>query len=77
MFHYSGDHLGAVRMGDLKQRIIAGGGHGGLPGMEVYNIKRDIGEKFGAMYNYLWTVVPFKRLIGGHMKRNKRFPHRK
>jgi arylsulfatase len=75
MFHYSGGKLGAVRMDEYKQVIVPG--HGGLPGMEVYNIKRDIGEKFGAMYNYLWTVVPFKKVIGGHMKRNKKFPHRK
>jgi arylsulfatase len=48
IFHYSGPVLGAVRYENFKIHITAG--HGGLPGMDFYNIKRDPGEKYGKLY---------------------------
>ena len=39
IFHYSGDHLGALRRGDFKAHFV-GGASGGLPKMEAYNVKR-------------------------------------
>lgn len=75
MFHYSGAEIGAVRWGNIKMHIL-GGSHGGLPGMEVYNVMRDPGEKFGKMYPYLWTITPFQNLMKPHLLRIKKFPHR-
>jgi len=49
IFHYSGNQLAAVRMENMKLHI-KDGNKGGLPNMEVYNIIRDPGEKFGSMY---------------------------
>ena len=39
MFHYSGGVLGAIRYEDFKVHITEG--HGGLPGMDFYNVMRD------------------------------------
>jgi len=75
IFHYSGNELQAVRMNQMKLHIKPGA-KGGLPNMEVYNITRDPGEKFGAMYHQLWTVVPFQRLIQQHKALIKKYPHR-
>jgi arylsulfatase len=75
IFHYSGNRLAAVRMGDMKLHVLPGTA-GGLPNMELYNIVRDPGEKFGAMYYHLWAVVPFQRLIGSHMALIGKYPHR-
>lgn len=75
MFHYSGRTLAAVRMDNMKLHIKPGSS-GGLPNMEVYNITRDPGEKYGEMYSQLWAVVPFQRLIGSHMGMIKKYPHR-
>ena len=74
MFHYSGANLGAVRYNDYKVHLIAG--HGGLPGMETYNVKRDPGEKYGKMYNYLFAVTPIQNFLKGHLELIKKFPHR-
>ena len=76
MFHYSGAHLGAIRWGDFKLHIKSGGGHGGLPPIESYNVMRDPGEKFGYMYPYLFTVTPFQNLIKSHKLQIKKFPNR-
>jgi arylsulfatase len=76
LFYYSGATLGAVRWRNFKM-IITGGSHGGLPGMEMYNIVRDPGEKFGAMYPYLFGVTPYQNLIKMHLKQTKKFPNRK
>ncbi len=76
MFHYSGKRLAAVRMENHKLHIKPGTA-GGLPNMEIYNIQRDPGEKFGAMYNHLWAVTPFQRLIETHKAMLEEFPHRK
>ena len=63
-------------MGDIKMHIKAQS-QGGLPNVEVYNIRRDPGEKFDAMYQYLAQVVPFQKLIAAHKKLIEKFPHRK
>jgi arylsulfatase len=76
IFHYSGKTLGAVRFNDIKIHIL-GGGHGGLPGMKGYNIKRDPGEKFGELYPYLYLVTPVQNLVKEHLLRIKKFPNRK
>lgn len=75
MFHYSGNRLAAIRMGQIKLHIIPGS-RGGLPNMEVYNLTRDPGEKYGEMYSQLWAVVPFQRLIGAHNALIRKYPHR-
>ena len=74
MFHYSGGTLGAVRWGQFKVHILQGGGS--LPPMEVYNVIRDPGEKFGGMYNYLFAVTPLQNLIKSHKLLIQKFPHR-
>ena len=74
MFHYDGKQVGAVRNGDLK--LFIRDSHGGLPPIEVYNIRRDPRETHGAMYNYLWTVTPFQNLLKKHMQMIDKFPHR-
>ena len=42
IFHYSGDHLGALRRGDVKAHFL-GGASGGLPKMEAYNVMHSVG----------------------------------
>ncbi len=44
--------------------------------MEVYNVMRDPGEKFGGMYPYLFAVTPLQNLIKSHMFLIRKFPHR-
>jgi arylsulfatase len=75
MFHYDGAHLGAFRWNEIKA-LVAGPGHGGLPGLSVTNVRRDPTEKHGALYNYLWTVVPFQNMVKGHKRMIEKFPHR-
>ena len=75
MFHYDGGHLGAYRWNDIKA-LVAGPGHGGLPGLSITNVKRDPTEKHGALYPYLWTTVPFQNLLKGHYRLIEKFPHR-
>ena len=77
MFHYSGSQLGAVRWMNIKAVLRGGGSHGGLPAIEMTNIKRDPGEKFYKMYPYLWTVAPFQNLVKSHQNLIAKFPHRK
>ncbi len=74
MFHYSGGVLGAVRYEDFKVHITAG--HGGLPGMDFYNVMRDPGEKFGQLYPGLFAVTPIQNILRDHMLMIKKFPHR-
>ena len=74
MFHYSGDVLGAIRYKDFKVHIKAG--HGGLPGMDFYNVMRDPGEKFGQLYLGLFAVTPIQITLREHMRLIQRFPHR-
>ena len=74
IFHYSGGNLGAIRYEDFKVHITEG--HGGLPGMDAYNVMRDPGEKYGALYPYLFAVTPIQIHLREHMKLIEKFPHR-
>jgi arylsulfatase len=74
MFHYSGGVLGAIRYRDFKIHITEG--HGGLPGMDFYNVMRDPGEKFGQLYPGLFAVTPIQITLREHMKMIQKFPHR-
>jgi len=74
MFHYSGDVLGAIRYEDFKVHIK--GAHGGLPGMDFYNVMRDPGEKFGAMYPGLFAVTPVQIILRTHKHMIQKFPNR-
>ena len=72
--HYSASNLAAIRFNDFKIHIKPA--HGGLPGMEFYNVKRDPGEKYGALYQGLFAVTPIQKFIGSHMEMIRKFPHR-
>ncbi len=74
MFHYSGGVLGAIRYEDFKVHLKEG--HGGLPGMDFYNVMRDPGEKFGELYPGLFAVTPIQNILRDHMIMIKKFPHR-
>ena len=74
MAHYSGGVLGALRYEDFKVHIKAA--QGGLPGMDFYNIRRDPGERFGALYQGLFAVTPIQQTMRSHMGRIQQFPHR-
>ena len=74
MSHYSGGELGAIRYEDFKVHIKKG--HGGLPGMDFYNVMRDPGEKYGALYQGLFAVTPIQITLRKHMKMIQKFPHR-
>jgi arylsulfatase len=74
MFHYSGGVLGAIRYRDFKVHIKEG--HGGLPGMDFYNVMRDPGEKFGQLYPGLFAVTPIQIALREHMRMIQKFPHR-
>ena len=74
MAHYSGGVLGAIRYEHFKIHIKAA--HGGLPGMDFYNIRRDPGEKYGELYGGLFAVAPIQMIMRQHMGRIRQFPHR-
>lgn len=74
IFHYSGDQLGAIRYEDFKIHVKAA--HGGLPGMDFFNIRRDPGEKYGQLYPGLYAVTPVQLLLRQHHGRTAKFPHR-
>jgi arylsulfatase len=74
MFHYGGSVLGAIRYEDFKIHIKAA--HGGLPGMDFFNVKRDPGEKFGELYPGLFAVTPVQIIMRQHMGMIEKFPHR-
>ena len=75
MFHYSGEHLGAVRIGQFKRHI--GGGHGGLPGKAFFDIYKDPKEENGVMVSMLWAWVPFDNIVRMHNELIEQYPHRK
>ncbi len=75
MMHYSAASIGAVRIDDFKA-VMGGGVGGGLPQFEVYNIRRDPGEKFGKVYPYLWFIQPLSDLMQSHQAMIAKFPHR-
>ncbi|MGB0258962.1 MAG: sulfatase-like hydrolase/transferase, partial [Coraliomargarita sp.] len=74
MTHYSGGTLGAVRYEDFK--VVIKGNKGGLPDMDFYNIKRDPGERYGAMYAGLFAVTPIQAFMKAHMGMMQQFPNR-
>jgi arylsulfatase len=74
MTHYSGPELGAIRYEDFKVHIKPA--HGGLPGMDFYNVMRDPGEKYGKLYPGLFAVAPIQQFIGGHKAMMGKFPNR-
>jgi arylsulfatase len=74
VFHYSGGVLGAIRYEDFKVHIKEG--HGGLPGMDFYNVMRDPGEKFGQLYPGLFAVTPIQIILRDHMRLIQKYPHR-
>jgi arylsulfatase A-like enzyme len=74
VFHYSGATLAAIRYEDFKIHLTQG--HGGLPGMEFYNVRRDPGEKYGALYPGLFAVAPVQNLVKEHVKLIQKFPNR-
>jgi arylsulfatase A-like enzyme len=74
MFHYSGGVLGAIRYEDFKVHITEG--HGGLPGMDFYNVMRDPGEKFGQLYPGLFAVTPVQNTLRDHMRLIEKYPNR-
>ena len=74
MFHYSGGVLGSVRYEDFKIHLTES--HGGLPGMDFYNVARDPGERRGQLYPGLFAVTPIQQYVGAHMGLIRRFPHR-
>ena len=74
MAHYSGPVLGAIRYDDFKVHIKEA--QGGLPRMYFYNIMRDPGEKYGALYGGLFAVTPIQQTMRSHMGRIAQFPHR-
>ena len=74
MMHYSAAHLAAIRFNDFKVHIVPG--HGGLPGMQFYNVRRDPGEKYGALYAGLFAVTPIQSFLQSHTDMIKKFPHR-
>ena len=75
MFYYSGNKVGAIRIGDYKAHFKQHGG--GLPHFEIYNISRDPRETHGAMYNYLWLVTPLDDVLKMHNQMIEKFPNRK
>lgn len=44
--------------------------------MEFYNVMRDPGEKFGAMYKGLFAVTPMQNSLRQHMMMFQKHPHR-
>ena len=74
MFHYSGAHLGAVRIGQFKRHL--GGGHGGLPGKAFFDVLKDPKEEHGVMVQMLWAWVPFDDIAVMHNELIEQYPHR-
>lgn len=74
MFHYSGAHLGAIRIGQFKRHMT--GGHGGLPGKAFFDVYKDPKEENGVMVSMLWAWVPFDDALKMHNELIEKFPHR-
>jgi arylsulfatase len=75
MFHYSGKHLGAIRVGQFKRHMV--GSHGGLPGKAFFDIYKDSKEEHGVMVQMLWAWVPFDDIAHMHNELIEKYPHRK
>ena len=74
MFHYSGKHLGAIRVGQFKRHMA--GGHGGLPGKAFFDVLKDPKEEHGVMVQMLWAWVPFDDIARMHNELIEKYPHR-
>ena len=74
MTHYSGGNLAATRHEDFKIHLKQA--HGGLPGMDFYNVMRDPGEKSGQLYPGLFAVTPIQIALRKHMRLIEKLPHR-
>jgi arylsulfatase A-like enzyme len=74
MFHYSGGVLGSIRYEHFKVHVKAA--HGGLPGMDFFNIRRDPGERHGKLYPGLFAITPIQMLLRSHHGAIAQFPHR-
>lgn len=72
IFFYSGDVLAAIRYQNFKIHLKEG--HGGLPGIETYNVMRDPGEKFPEAALFVFT--PVQNLLREHIKMIQKFPNR-
>ena len=44
--------------------------------MDFYNVMRDPGEKFGALYPGLFAVTPIQMILKSHMLMIQKFPNR-
>ena len=76
IFHYSGPEIGAIRLDHMKMHYH--GMKGGLPQFEIYNMKRDPGERHAkAVYRSLQWTVPFMSLMADHNELKTRFPDRR
>lgn len=76
MFHYEGQKLGAVRINSKMKTILHEFTGGGVPQMDIYNILRDPGEKFGEVFPHVWIFAPMQDMMGAHMGMIRKFPHR-
>ena len=76
MFHYEGQKLGAVRINRKMKAILHELTGGGVPQIDIYNVLRDPGEKFGEVFPHLWIFAPMQEMMGAHMAMIRKFPHR-
>jgi len=44
--------------------------------MDLYNVRRDPGEKRGEFYPGLFAMTPGQNFLKGHMMMNQKFPNR-
>ena len=76
MFHYEGQKLGAVRINRKMKAILHELTGGGVPQIDIFNVLRDPGEKFGEVFPHLWIFAPMQEMMGAHMAMIRKFPHR-
>ncbi len=60
-----------MRYEDFKIHVPAGPPKGGLPHMEIYNVRRDPGEKRGEFYPGLYAVTPLQNHLKSRSLFNK------
>ncbi len=76
MFHYEGQKLGAIRINRKMKAILHEFTGGGVPQIDIYNVLRDPGEKFGEVFPHMWIFAPMQDMMGAHMGMIRKFPHR-
>jgi arylsulfatase len=74
IFHYSGNNVGAIRMGQYKRHMAVS--HGGLPGKAFFDIYKDPKEEHGVMAELLWAWVPFDDVLRMHNELIEKYPNR-